>query len=170
MKSLKSFVRIVPDFPKTGISFKDISPLLADASAFNRVIKTIAKHWDGKIDAIAALDARGFVFGSALALHMNLPVGMVRKQGKLPGETYQVSYGLEYGQDVLEIQVDAFQPGARVLVIDDLLATGGTAAAACSLVEQTGATVAGCAFVIELLGLGGCDALVGYDIDSLITY
>lgn len=170
MKDLAAHVGIVPDFPKAGISFKDISPLLREPAQFARVIKEFKGRWDGKIDAIAALDARGFIFGSALAYEMQLPLVMVRKKGKLPGSAYQASYGLEYGEDVLEVQVNAFAAGARVLVIDDLLATGGTAAAACSLIEKAGAQIAGCAFVIELLELGGRNALAQYDVDSLIEY
>lgn len=170
MTTLKAYVRDVPDFPKRGIVFKDIAPLLANPAAFAGVIEELAKRWDGKIDAIAALDARGFLFGGALAARMQVPLGMVRKKGKLPRAAFQMAYGLEYGEAVVEMQDEAFAHGARVLVLDDLLATGGTAAAACALVKKVGATVAGCAFIIELAELDGRAKLGGYVIDSLLTY
>ena len=170
MESLKPYIRIVDDFPKEGISFKDIAPLLGNPEAFGSVVAAFEKRWDQKIDAIAALDARGFVFGSALAHRMGLPLGMVRKAGKLPGEVFTVSYGLEYGDGALELQKDAFVPNARVLVIDDVLATGGTAEAACLLIEQAGGRVAGCAFLIELSALDGRAKLAAYDVDSLVLY
>jgi adenine phosphoribosyltransferase len=170
MKSLKRFIRDVPNFPKEGIVFKDISPLLANPVAFRAVITSLAEQWDGKIDAIAALDARGFIFGAALALQMGVPLGLVRKKGKLPGKAVSVSYALEYGAGVVELQEDAFGAADRVLVVDDLLATGGTAAAACQLVERVGAKVAGCAFVVELLELGGRDKLKGFHVTSLLEY
>ena len=169
MERITKHIRAVMDFPKAGIAFKDIAPLLADPVAFNEVVAVIAKMWDGEIDAIAALDARGFLFGGALALHMGLPLAMIRKKGKLPGACLEMQYALEYGEAVVEMQEDAFAENARVLVIDDLLATGGTALAACMLIEQAGAKVAGCAFVIELAGLGGRDALAAYDIQALVA-
>lgn len=167
---LRSFIRDVSDFPKPGITFKDISPLLRSPEAFAMSIEIMRAKWDGRIDAIAALDARGFLFGAVLASSMRLPLSMLRKKGKLPGETVGVSYDLEYGSAELEVQVDAFTPGARVLIVDDLLATGGTACAACSLVERSGANVAGCVFVIELPVLGGREVLGAYTVQSLITY
>lgn len=170
MEQLKAFIRVVPDFPKPGISFKDVSPLLARPAALKSVIAAFAENWSEKVDAIAALDARGFIFGSALALALDVPFVMIRKKGKLPGPTHEVSYGLEYGSDIIEVARDAFRPQARVLVVDDLLATGGTASAACSLVEQAGAIVAGLAFVVELSDLGGRKKLEGHLIDSLIVY
>jgi adenine phosphoribosyltransferase len=170
MEHFTKHIRTVMDFPKTGIAFKDIAPLLANPGAFKEAVAAIAEEWDGKIDAIAALDARGFLFGGALALQMGLPVVMIRKKGKLPGACLETQYALEYGEAVIEVQEDAFIPGARVLVVDDLLATGGTAAAACALIEQAGAKIAGCAFVIELTGLGGRDALAAYDIQALVAY
>lgn len=170
MKNLDAFIRPVPDFPKPGILFRDISPLLKNPKAFAEVIDELAKRWEGKADAIAALDARGFIFGSALAVKLGLPLSMVRKQGKLPGDCYQESYGLEYGKDTVELQKDTFPKDARVLVVDDLLATGGTAAAACALVERAGGSVVGCAFVIELADLEGRSKLPACKIDALISY
>ncbi len=170
MKNLDAFIRPVPDFPKPGILFRDISPLLQNPKAFAEVIDELAKRWEGKADAIAALDARGFIFGSALAVKLGLPLSMVRKQGKLPGDCYQESYGLEYGKDTVELQKDAFPKGARVLIVDDLLATGGTAAAACALVERAGGSIVGCAFVIELADLEGRSKLPNCKIDALISY
>lgn len=170
MLNLESYIRNIPNFPKEGIQFKDISPLLGNPEAFRVVVSSIAGHWDGKIDAIAALDARGFVFGSALAFQMGLPLTMVRKRGKLPGAVHSVSYGLEYGEDVFELQEDAFDAGARVLVVDDLLATGGSAAAAASLVEMAGGVVAGCAFVVELVGLDGRAKLPACPVQSFLEY
>ncbi len=170
MEQLKKFIGSVPNFPKKDIVFKDISPLLANPDAFKSVIETFALNWNKKIDAIAGLDARGFIFGSALAFSLGVTFVMVRKRGKLPGATHQVSYGLEYGSDVIEIERSAFVTGARVLIIDDLLATGGTAAAAASLIETAGAVVAGFAFVIELSELDGRKKIGNYSIDSLIVY
>ena len=170
MEHLKQYLRDITDFPKKGIVFKDISPLLGTPQAFHEVIDSLATYWNSRIDGILALDARGFIFGSALAYKLGVPLKLARKKGKLPGNTMRVSYGLEYGADVLEVQEDSFQGGVRVLIVDDLLATGGTAKAACTLVEVLGATVAGCAFVIELSELDGRMKLEGYEVQSLITY
>ena len=168
--NLKAFIRDIPDFPQQGIDFRDVSPLLGNPEAFRDVIKRFRLEWDGDIDAIAALDARGFLFGGALAFVLALPLVMLRKKGKLPGETIGIEYGLEYGTASLEVQMGTFAPGSRVLVIDDLLATGGTAAAAVTLVEQSGACVAGCAFVVELVALRGRRMLGDYRIQSLVAY
>jgi adenine phosphoribosyltransferase len=167
---LKSFVRDVPDFPKPGILFRDITPLLSSPSAFEETVDLMAEEWEGKVDAIAALDARGFVFGAPLALKLKLPLILVRKKGKLPGKTIGISYGLEYGKDSVEVSVDTLPKSGRVLVVDDLLATGGTANAACSLLEKAGLEVAGCAFVIELLELSGKEVLAGRKTTSVISY
>ncbi len=167
---LKAFINDVPDFPQQGIVFKDVSPLLGNPEAFHDVIECFRLEWSGDIDAIAALDARGFLFGGALALVLGLPLVMLRKKGKLPGDTIGIEYGLEYGTASLEVQQGTFAPGSRVLVIDDLLATGGTAAAAIALVERSGACVAGCAFVVELVALCGRRMLGDYRIQSLVTY
>lgn len=167
---LKKYVRDFVDFPKKGIIFKDISPLLANPAASHYAIACMRERWEGSIDLIVALDARGFIFGSMLGYEMHVPVVMARKKGKLPGEVYEYAYSLEYGESVLSIQSDAFPVGAHVLIVDDLLATGGTAHAACALVDRSGAHVAGCAFVIELSGLGGREKLHAYNVDSLMIY
>lgn len=167
---LNSYIRDVVDFPKSGIVFKDISPLLNSPKALSHSIISFQNKWKGKIDAVVALDARGFIFGSILAFAMQLPLVMIRKKGKLPGETFDLSYSLEYGEASFSIQKDAILPGSRVLIIDDLLATGGSANAACLLAEKAGAQVVGCAFVIELEGLGGRDVLKGRNIHSLLKY
>lgn len=168
--NLRECIADIPNFPKEGIVFRDVSPLLASPQALAHAIDLIHVQWEGCFDAIAALDARGFIFGAALAMVAGRPMVMLRKKGKLPGKTYSLAYGLEYGLDVLEVQTGAFQAGTRVLVIDDLLATGGTAVAACALVEQAGAVVAGCSFIAELADLGGREALKGREIQSLVVY
>lgn len=167
---IKSYIGAVPNFPKGGVMFRDVSPLLHEPKALAHVVKEFAVAWAGKVDVIVALDARGFLFGSPLSLALQVPLVMVRKKGKLPGETISVAYALEYGEGVLEMQKGALKPGARVLVVDDLLATGGTVQGACALVESVGASVAGCAFVIELQGLGGRDKLSGKFVHSLVVY
>ena len=167
---IKKYIRDVKDFPKVGVTFKDISPLLGCPVAFRAAIEYVALAWGGRIDAIAALDARGFIFGGALAYATDLPLQPVRKKGKLPGSVFKETYSLEYDHGTLELQVDAFGAGQRVLIIDDVLATGGTARAACELVRLTAAKVAGCAFVIELAALRGRRVLEEYDVTSLITY
>ena len=167
---LKSFVRAVPDFPKPGILFRDITPLLACPEAFEEMVGIMAAEWDGKADMIAALDARGFVFGAAMAMKMKLPLVLVRKKGKLPGKTIGVSYGLEYGKDSIEVSIDTLPKSGKALVVDDLLATGGTAKAACELLEKAGLEIAGCAFAIELSDLPGRKALEGRNITSVLSY
>jgi len=167
---LKDYIRDVPNFPKEGIMFKDISPMLKSPKALQVAANRIRDEWDGKIDAIAALDARGFIFGGILAIGMDSPLVMLRKVGKLPGATRQIAYDLEYGSATLEIGADALPHDCRVLVLDDLLATGGTANAACRLIETCGAKVAGCAFVVELEALEGRKILAGRTVHSLIAY
>jgi adenine phosphoribosyltransferase len=167
---LKQHIAAVENFPKPGITFRDISPLLSNASAFGHVVDMIAKQWDGSVDAVVALDARGFVFGAPVALKLGVPFVMIRKRGKLPGAVVSYSYDLEYGSDTVEMKRGALESGARVLVVDDLLATGGTAAAAAVLVESVGAEVAGLAFVIELSGLGGREKLGERQVQSLVLY
>jgi len=166
----RTYIRDVPDFPKPGIMFRDICPLLAHPPAVRSMLFAFESEWTGKIDAIVALDARGFLIGMPLAVQMGLPFAPIRKAGKLPGETIATGYGLEYGTDTVEIQVGAFAKGSRVLVIDDVLATGGTAAAACELLYNIGCKVAGCAFLIELAELGGRKKLTGEVIQSLVVY
>ena len=169
--TLKRLTLDVPDFPKPGIVFKDITPVLEDPSALREVIDTIASYWADKgITRIVGIESRGFIFGSALAYAMNLGLTLVRKPGKLPRATRSVSYELEYGSDNLEIHVDALGTEDRVLIIDDVLATGGTAAAVCELIAETGATLAGMSFALELGFLSGREKLPSdVDIQSLMV-
>ncbi len=148
-------IRDVPDFPKPGILFKDITPVLLDPQLFARVCDWFGQGWAGKIDKIVALDARGFLFGTPLVERLDVGVVLVRKKGKLPWETVGVSYDLEYGSAEIELHTDAIQPGERCLVVDDLLATGGTAAATVDLVRKLGGEVVECAFLVELGFLQG---------------
>jgi len=165
------FIRDIPDFPKPGILFKDITPLLADPTAFRASVERLAERYgDAKIDAIAAAEARGFLFAAPLALALRVPLVPLRKPGKLPYRTYSLKYDLEYGQAELHMHVDAIAAGQRVLMIDDVLATGGTMAAGCKLVEQAGGTVVACAFLLELGFLKGRSKLEGYEVFSLLTY
>ena len=168
---LRSKIRDIPDFPKPGIVFKDIMPLLADAEALHEAVDQLAE-WAGprKVDYIVGAEARGFILGSALAYRLGCGFVAARKPGRLPYLTVGAKYALEYGFDALEMHVDAIPRGARVLVHDDLLATGGTARAKIELVEQLGAEVAGLAFVVELTFLGGRDKLYPHDVHSLIRY
>jgi adenine phosphoribosyltransferase len=169
--NLNDYIRDIPDFPKEGIIFKDISPLLGDAAALTASIDQLAEKLAGKqIDAVAGVEARGFIFGPLLAQRLGVGFVPVRKPGKLPAATVSKSYDLEYGQATIEIHTDAIKPGARVLVVDDLLATGGTAVAACSLLEELGGEIVACAFVVELSFLPGRAALEGHDVVSLIQY
>jgi adenine phosphoribosyltransferase len=170
MLDLKQHIRDVPDFPKAGIMFRDVQPLLAHPPAFAQVLSQITSAWEGKVDAIVGLDARGFLLAAPVAAKLGLPLVMVRKKGKLPGATISVEYDLEYGHATVEMGLGLLSPGAKVLVVDDLLATGGTALAACQLIEQQGAEVAGCAFVIELAGLAGRQRLAQYPVQALVQY
>jgi adenine phosphoribosyltransferase len=167
----KSYVRTIEDFPKPGISFKDITTLLNNKEAFHAAIETIARHFEGKqIDIVTGPEARGYIFASALAYRLGAGFVPVRKPGKLPYKTKRISYALEYGEDALEVHEDAFQAGQRVLVVDDLLATGGTIRATIDLVESFDAKVEGVGFMIELAFLNGRKRLDGYDVMSLIEY
>jgi adenine phosphoribosyltransferase len=168
---LKPLIRDIPDFPQPGILFRDITPLLHDPSAFRHVIDRFADHYrDENLDAIVAIESRGFIFGAPLAAQLSLPFVPVRKPGKLPAAHMSVEYSLEYGTSQLDIHEDALQRDARVLIVDDLLATGGTAMATAKLVELLGARVHSISFLIELTFLNGRDALRDYDVLSLITY
>jgi len=168
---IKSFIVDVPDFPKPGIVFKDITPLLANPAAFKSVIEQLAKRCEAlSADGILAIESRGFIFGAALATRLSLPLELVRKRGKLPRAARSVRYELEYGFDHLEVHTDAIRAGGRYLIVDDVIATGGTAAAVAELVAQQGASVAACVFLIELTFLAGRDKLEGLDIISLISY
>jgi adenine phosphoribosyltransferase len=169
--ALADHIRDIPDFPKPGIVFKDITPLFLDADALREAIDALA-GWarEREIDYVMSAEARGFVLGGAIAAEADAGFVLARKPGKLPRATSSVEYQLEYGLDALEMHSDALSHGARVLVHDDLLATGGTASALCGLVEQAGGVVAGCAFVIELAFLHGRERLSEYDVHSLVTY
>lgn len=168
---LQDWLRDINDFPKPGILFKDITPMLAHPPAFQTVIARMAAQFANRdIDVIAAAEARGFIFGAPLALELNAGFVPIRKPGKLPYATIALEYQLEYGKDKLEVHKDAFPQGSRVLLIDDVLATGGTMKACRDLVESTGAEVVACAFVLELSFLGGRDKLVPSEVFSLITY
>jgi adenine phosphoribosyltransferase len=168
---LKSHIRSIPDFPKKGIVFRDITTLLKNPQAFKAAIDELCDHFvHSGADLIVGPESRGFIFGAALAYKMNLGFVPVRKPGKLPAETQSESYSLEYGTDSIEIHKDAIYPGARVLMIDDLLATGGTMLAACRLVEKLGGKVVGIGFLIELNFLKGREKLVNYPLFTLINY
>jgi adenine phosphoribosyltransferase len=168
---LKPYIRDIPDFPKPGILFKDITPLLADPVAFRHAVERLALHYDGQpIDAIAAAEARGFLFAAPLALRLHRPLVPLRKPGKLPFRTYSHKYDLEYGSAELQMHTDGFARGARVLLVDDVLATGGTMAAGVQLVDQAGGRVAGCAFLVELTFLSGRKRLDPHDVFSVIAY
>ncbi len=170
-ETLKATIRDVPDFPKPGIIFKDITPLLADVKAFQSVVDAFAKRYaDKSIDSVVAIESRGFIFGGALAYRLDAGFVPVRKKGKLPYKTQSVEYALEYGTDTIEIHQDAIHKGSRVLVLDDVLATGGTARATCDLVEKTGGVVVECGFVIELGFLHGREKLKNREVFSLIQY
>lgn len=158
---------VVPDFPKPGISFRDLTPVFADGAALREITDALAEPFLGKIDAIAGVEARGFVLAAAAAYAMGVGVLIIRKPGKLPQETISQEYDLEYGSTTLEVQPSTLPAGSRVLVLDDVLATGGTLAASTSLIERAGWTVAGVSVVLELGGLGGRAALPGYDVRSL---
>lgn len=168
---LKAYIRSIPDFPKAGILFWDITPLLADAKALRGAIDGLAEPYKGKgIDIVAAVEARGFIFGSAVAKALGAGFVPIRKKGKLPFETHAVSYGLEYGKDIIEIHTDAIKPGTNVLMVDDLLATGGTVAAACGLIEKLGGNIVGLTFLIELAELAGREKLKKYNLHTVMTY
>ncbi|MEA2322174.1 MAG: adenine phosphoribosyltransferase [Solirubrobacteraceae bacterium] len=168
---LRALVREIPDFPRPGIGFKDITPVLADPAGLDAAVTGLAEQARPlDVDILIGAEARGFLLGAALARDLGAGFVLARKPGKLPRETVRAEYLLEYGTDALELHSDAVSHGARVLVHDDLLATGGTAKALCELVEQLGGTVVGCGFLIELTFLGGRERLAGYDVHSLIQY
>jgi adenine phosphoribosyltransferase len=168
---LSRYIRDIPDFPKPGILFKDITPLLANPDALRYAIDQMAGHYRGRsVDAVAAVEARGFLFAAPLALELHKPLVPLRKPGKLPYETHSLSYNLEYGSAELQVHTDALIQGAVVLLVDDLLATGGTMAAGCKLVEKAGGRVAGCVFLVELLFLEGRAKLKPHEVFSLIRY
>lgn len=171
MDNLKKMIREVPDFPKPGINFYDITTLLKEPEGLRLTVDALSAQFvDEKVDVVLGIEARGFIFAPALAYHLNAGFVPVRKPAKLPAETAKISYALEYGEDTLEIHRDAVSSGQRVIIADDLLATGGTAKAAVDLVESLGGVVAGLVFVVELEFLPGRGKLAGYDVRSLIKY
>ncbi len=168
---LRDLIRDVPDFPKPGIGFKDITPLLADEVAFSTAIDLIVVHFGrGNVDKVVGIEARGFILASPVAYHFGAGFVPVRKAGKLPWETHEATYELEYGTETLQIHRDAFSEGERVLIVDDVLATGGTAAATAGLVERLGAKVVGIACLIELTFLGGREKIDAHEFLSLLSY
>ncbi len=168
---LTDYIRSIPDFPKPGVLFRDITPLLGAPAAFRRAVVDMANPFRrAKIDVVAAAEARGFIFAAPVALELNAALVPIRKPGKLPFGTASFSYDLEYGKDTLEIHTDAVTPGSKVLVVDDLLATGGTTEACCRLVEKMGGIVVGCTFLIELVDLKGAERIARYKPTSLIRY
>lgn len=169
--SIRNAIRDIPDFPRPGIVFKDITPLLGDGPLFAKTIDVLAERYrDKKIDMVLGIESRGFIVGAALAYKLGAGFCVVRKPGKLPYDTHSASYELEYGTDSLEIHIDAIPQNARVLIVDDLIATGGTAAATAQLVSKLGGEVVECAFVIELSFLKGRDKLQPYGVFSLVQY
>lgn len=171
MNRLKATIRDIPDFPKPGIIFKDITPLVKDPAMVRLAVHQLIHPFLGRsISVIAGMEARGFIFGSLVAWELGLPFVPLRKPGKLPYDVQSVSYDLEYGSATLEAHIDSFSEGDRVLLIDDLLATGGTAKASCELVEKLGATIEACAFVVELDFLNGREKLEGYEVHSLLHF
>ena len=170
-RSLPQLIREIPDFPRPGVNFKDITPLLADARALSAAVAALAELARPlNVDCVIAAEARGFLLGPALALELDAGFVLARKPGKLPYETVNAEYVLEYGSGQLEVHSDALREGTRVLVHDDLLATGGTALALCELVEQLGGTVAGCGFLVELAFLGGRERLAPRETHALLSY
>lgn len=167
---IESLIRNVVDFPKPGIVFKDITPLLADGPALRSIVDTLASRYRDRVDAVVGIESRGFLLGAPVAYALGVGLCIVRKPGKLPHDTHTVSYQLEYGQDSLEIHKDALAPGSRVVVVDDLLATGGTARAAVALAEACGARVIECGFLVELTFLGGGASLQPVPIHALLRY
>jgi adenine phosphoribosyltransferase len=170
MTDLKRFIRDVPNFPKSGIMFRDITPLLADGPAWRETVDQLVSRYREKVDVVLGVESRGFLLGSAMAYAMGCGIAVVRKPNKLPAATFNASYSLEYGTDTLEIHQDAFAPGSRVLIVDDLLATGGTAEAAISLARQLRGEVVAAVFIIELTFLSGRQRLAPHEVYSLIQY
>src|SRR5215831_10395976 len=168
---IEKAIRNVPDFPKSGIQFKDITPLLADARLFSGTIDLLTEHFQpGSVDAVVGIDARGFIFAAAAAKKLNAGFIPVRKKGKLPYQTVEQDYALEYGHATVAIHTDALKPGARVLLVDDLLATGGTAGAAAALIQMPAAEIVEASFLIELKFLNGRKKLDGFPVRSLVAY
>ena len=167
---LRRTIRDVPDFPKPGILFRDITTVLLDGNLVRECLEAMWRPYEGEAQVIAGIESRGFILGASIAAQYSLPFVPLRKPGKLPAATHRESYALEYGTDALEIHQDAVRPGTKVLIVDDLLATGGTASAAARLVEQCGGDVLGLSFLVELADLGGRSRLDGRRVDALLTY
>ncbi len=171
MEELKKKIREVPDFPKPGILFYDLTTLLKDREGLRKVSDILTQEFEGKkIDKVVGIEARGFIFAPAIAYNLNAGLVLVRKKGKLPAESISASYSLEYGQDVLEMHKDAIEPGQRVLIVDDLIATGGTAAATVQMVLQLRGEVVALAFIVELGSLNGREKLDGFEVFSILSY
>ena len=173
MNHLKEFIREVPDYPKPGILFRDITTLLGDARSFRRAVDELVQPWAGsKIDKVAGIEARGFILGGAVAHQVSAGFVPIRKRGKLPHTTVRIAYSLEYGLDEMEMHADAIHPGQRVILVDDLIATGGTAEGAVRLMRQIGANVVAACFIIDLPELGGADKIrkLGVPVRTLITF
>lgn len=173
MTSVTDYIRTIPDFPHAGIMFRDVTTLFADPRGFRMAVDQLVQPYAGlRIDKVAGLEARGFILGGAVAHQLSVGFVPIRKKGKLPGKTIEQAYTLEYGEAVVEVHDDAFQPGEKVLLVDDLLATGGTAEAGIKLIERLGAEVVSCAFVIDLPDLGGAAKLkaLGMDVQALCAY
>ncbi len=171
MQSLSDFIRTIPDFPKEGVGFKDITTLIRDADAFRAAVDLMAAKFEGsEIDLVVGIESRGFIFGAAIAYRLGTGLEIIRKRGKLPAETVAETYALEYGTDLMEMHTDAIRKGQSVLLVDDLLATGGTMEAAVRLVEGLGGKIAGIVFLIELTFLDGRRKLGGHSLHSLIQY
>ena len=171
MKKMEDYVRSIPDFPEKGIIFRDVTSVLQDADGLNMAINEMQKKLEGlEFDAVVGLESRGFIFGMPIAYNLHKPFIPVRKKGKLPCETVEMSYDLEYGSATIEMHKDAIKPGDRVVIIDDLIATGGTVEASIKLVEQLGGKVLKVVFLMERAGLLGRKKLAGYDVESVITY
>lgn len=171
MKTVKDYITTIPDFPEPGILFRDVTSILQDADGLRLAIDELQKKLEGlDFDLIAGTESRGFIFGMPLAYNLGKPFVPVRKKGKLPREVVSKEYALEYGTAVIEIHRDAIKPGQRVVLLDDLIATGGTIKAAAELVEELGGEVVKCLFLLELVDLGGRQVLEGYDVDSVVTY
>ncbi len=171
MEDLKKYIRDVPDFPKPGIIFKDITPLIYHGKIFDQITETFAQRYKSKsIDRIVGVESRGFIFGAALAHSLKKGFVPIRKKGKLPWKTVSITYDLEYGTDTIQMHEDAILPGENILLMDDLLATGGTSKASCDLIEKMGGKIVECAFVVELEFLKGRDQLKGKEIFSMVRY
>jgi adenine phosphoribosyltransferase len=168
--TLDRLIRDVPDFPKAGIVFKDVTPLLQDAAGFREAVDRVAAPFHGKVDTVVGIESRGFIFGAPVAYALGAGLSVVRKPGKLPAMTIEARYDLEYGSDALQIHADGIRRGSRVLLVDDLLATGGTAAAAADLVRRLGGEIIACTFLIELVFLGGRTRLEPTEVFSILRY